>query len=161
VPENRKEQGLVLRASCVENIGLAKLPWLKNLFGVINNKAIIEIYETYKDKLSIASPSPQQKVLFLSGGNQQKIVIGKWLSLIPELLILDEPTRGIDVGSKSEIHKLIASLAEQGMAIIVISSEMSEIIGISNRIITIANGLQTAEFSDDKITEENIINAIY
>ena len=160
VSENRKEQGLVLRASCRDNIALAKLPWLKNSIGFIDSKEVSKLYDTYKETLSIASPSPDQRVLYLSGGNQQKVVIAKWLALVPDLLILDEPTRGIDVGSKSEIHKLTASLAEKGMAVIVISSEMPEIMGISDRIITIANGRKTAEFSGDDITESNLMNAI-
>lgn len=146
VPEDRKNQGLILRASCRENIALAKLPRIANKFGFVNRKQLDEIYRVYQNRLAIASPGPDQSVLYLSGGNQQKIVIGKWLSLMPDLLILDEPTRGIDVGSKSEIHRLTANLAEQGMAILVISGEMPEIMGISDRIIAIANGRKTAEF---------------
>ncbi|MDT8296899.1 MAG: ATP-binding cassette domain-containing protein, partial [Spirochaetaceae bacterium] len=96
----------------------------------------------------------------LSGGNQQKIVLAKWLSLQPKMLILDEPTRGIDVGSKAEIHKLIAKLAESGIAVIVISSEMPEIMGVSDRIITMRTGKTTGEFAGDEITETNLINAI-
>ena len=110
--------------------------------------------------MSISSPSPEQKVVNLSGGNQQKIVIAKWMSISPQLLILDEPTRGIDVGSKAEIHKLIAELAESGIAVIVISSEMPEVMGISNRLIAITQGEITAEFTGDEITEENLIKAI-
>ena len=110
--------------------------------------------------MHISSPSSEQEVVYLSGGNQQKVVIGKWLTMNPDLLILDEPTRGIDIGSKSEIHKLIAELAESGMAVIVISSEMPEIMGVSNRIYTIAQGLLTDEFKGDEITEENLIKAI-
>lgn len=161
VPEDRKNQGLILRASCRDNIALAKLPRLASKLGFIPDKRLDEIYNLYHDKLGIASPSGAQRVLYLSGGNQQKIVIGKWLSLMPDLLILDEPTRGIDVGSKSEIHKLIASLAEQGMAVLVISSEMPEIIGISDRIITISNGYKTAELEAEEISEKNLIHAIH
>ena len=108
----------------------------------------------------ISSPSSEQIINFLSGGNQQKVVIGKWLTIGPDLLILDEPTRGIDVGSKSEIHKLIAELAESGLAVIVISSEMPEIMGVSNRIYTIAQGIITNELTGDEITEENMIKNI-
>jgi ribose transport system ATP-binding protein len=99
-------------------------------------------------------------VITLSGGNQQKIVLAKWLTLQPKMLILDEPTRGIDVGSKAEIHKLIAKLAESGIAVIVISSEMPEIMGVSDRIITMRAGKTTGEFAGDEITETNLINAI-
>lgn len=159
VTENRKEQGLVLDKSCRENISLAKLPWISKC-GFVDERATHEIYKEYHDKMRISSPSSEQQIVYLSGGNQQKVVIGKWLTLEPDLLILDEPTRGIDVGSKSEIHKLIADLAESGMAVIVISSEMPEIMGVSNRIYTIAQGLITAEFQGDEITEENLIKAI-
>lgn len=159
VTENRKEQGLVLDKSCRENIALAKLPWLQK-HGFVDEKVTYDIYNEYHDKMRISSPSSEQEIVYLSGGNQQKVVIGKWLTLAPDLLILDEPTRGIDVGSKSEIHKLIAELAESGMAVIVISSEMPEIMGVSNRIYTIAQGLITDEFAGDEITEENLIKAI-
>lgn len=159
VTENRKEQGLVLDKSCRENIALAKLPWISK-FGFVDEKATYDIYNEYHDKMRISSPSSEQQIVYLSGGNQQKVVIGKWLTIQPDLLILDEPTRGIDVGSKSEIHKLIADLAESGMAVIVISSEMPEIMGVSNRIYTIAQGLITDEFKGDEITEENLIKAI-
>ncbi len=160
VPENRKEQGLVLGMGCLDNTVLAKLPQLANRLGVVNDKQAAQVYEDFKEKLSIVSPNPQQKVLNLSGGNQQKIVIAKWLSLMPKLLILDEPTRGIDVGAKSEIHRLIANLANAGMAVLVISSEMPEIMGISNRIIAIQEGRITAELKDGEITEKNLIEAI-
>lgn len=159
VPEDRKLQGLVLKMSCKENITLAKLPLLtKN--GFVDNKQEMQLYREYKDKLSIATPSHEQKVVNLSGGNQQKIVIGKWMSLAPRLFILDEPTRGIDVGSKAEIHKLIAKLAESNLAVLVISSEMPEIMGICDRIITMREGKVSGEFSGDDITEENLIKAI-
>ena len=159
VTENRKEQGLVLDKSCRENIALAKLPWISK-GGFVDDKATYDIYNEYHDKLRISSPSSEQQIVYLSGGNQQKVVIGKWLTTEPDLLILDEPTRGIDVGSKSVIHKLIADLAESGMAVIVISSEMPEIMGVSNRIYTIAQGLITGELTGDEITEENLIKAI-
>lgn len=159
VTENRKEQGLVLDKSCRENIALAKLPWISKC-GFVDEKATHEIYNEYHDKMRISSPSSEQVIGFLSGGNQQKVVIGKWLSIAPNLLILDEPTRGIDIGSKSEIHKLIADLAESGMGVIVISSEMPEIMGVSNRIYTIAQGLITGELTSDEITEENLIKQI-
>ncbi len=159
VPENRKEQGLILEMSCRENIMLSKLPWLKKGLWV-DKKASYRIYNDYKEKLSISSPSSEQKIVNLSGGNQQKVILGKWLCMDPQLLILDEPTRGIDVGSKSEIHKLIAGLAEDGMAIIVISSEMPEIIGVSNRLFTISNGELTGELEGEEINEQAVMKAI-
>ena len=159
VPEDRKLQGLVLKMSCKENITLAKLPLLTNN-GFVDNRQEMLLYQEYKDKLSIATPSHEQQVVNLSGGNQQKIVIGKWMSLAPRLFILDEPTRGIDVGSKAEIHKLIAKLAESNLAVLVISSEMPEIMGICDRIITMREGKVSGEFSGADVTEENLIKAI-
>ncbi len=159
VPEDRKEKGVVLKMSCLENTSIAKLPWM-NKYGFLREKEEKEIFSDYKDKLSISTPSPQQQVVKLSGGNQQKIVIAKWLCLNPRLLILDEPTRGIDVGSKAEIHKLIAKLAETGIAVIVISSEMPEIMGVSDRIVTMRQGIISGEFSGDDISESNLIKAI-
>ena len=124
-------------------------------------KETYNIYNEYHDKLQISSPSSETPVGNLSGGNQQKVVLGKWMTLGPKLLILDEPTRGIDVGSKSEIYKLIADMAEkEGMAIIVISSEMPEVMGISNRIITISQGNLTGELVGDEITEDSLMRAI-
>ncbi len=160
VTENRKEQGLVLGQSCRDNISLAKLPWIsKN--GFVDTKQTYEIYNKYHDIMKISSPSSETPVGSLSGGNQQKVVLGKWMTLGPKLLILDEPTRGIDVGSKSEIYKLIADLAEkEGMAVIVISSEMPEIMGISNRVYTIAQGFLTGELHGEEISEESLMRAV-
>jgi len=159
VPEDRKQQGLVLQMTCRDNTSIAKLPWI-NTFGMVDRTQERAIFEDYRGKLSISTPSALQRVVKLSGGNQQKIVIAKWMSLNPGVLILDEPTRGIDVGSKAEIHKLIAQLAESGMAVLVISSEMPEIMGVSDRIIAMREGRVTGTFADDEITEENLINAI-
>jgi ribose transport system ATP-binding protein len=159
VPENRKEDGLVLGMDCKWNIALGSLKQVSRR-SVIDRRRVSELFEEYKDKLSIATPSGEQPVKNLSGGNQQKVVIGKWLATNPDILMLDEPTRGIDVGSKAEIHKLIGEFAKAGMAVIIISSEMPEIIGVCSRVITIANGRLTGEFSYDEITEENIMTGI-
>jgi len=159
VPEDRKQQGLILQMSCRDNTSIAKLPWI-NTLGFVDRSQEKSIFEDFKGKLSISTPSPLQRVVKLSGGNQQKIVIAKWMTLNPKLLILDEPTRGIDVGSKAEIHKLIARLAEAGMAILVISSEMPEIMGVSDRIIAMREGRVTGTFEGDQITEANLITAI-
>ena len=160
VTENRKEQGLVLGQSCRENMALAKLPMISK-HGLVDNKETYNIYNFYHEKLSISSPSSETPVGNLSGGNQQKVVLGKWMTLGPKLLILDEPTRGIDVGSKSEIYKLIADMAEnEDMAVIVISSEMPEVMGISNRILTISQGNLTGELVGDEITEDSLMRAI-
>ena len=159
VPENRKEQGLVLGMNCRDNM---TLPQVDDLTAgpFVSNGAEIAIYDQYRDRLDIKSPSWRQTVGNLSGGNQQKIVIGKWLAMKPRVLIVDEPTRGIDVGSKSEIHNLIRELAKQGYAIIVISSEMPEVLRVSDRVIAMYSGRITREFTADEVTEDTLVQAI-
>ncbi|WP_449355316.1 sugar ABC transporter ATP-binding protein [Youxingia wuxianensis] len=159
VPENRKEQGLVLGETCRKNISLVKLPWIKK-GGFVDTAKTFEIYEEYRHKLKINAASSEQLTAQLSGGNQQKIVLGKWLAIQPDLLILDEPTRGIDIGAKADIHRFISQLAEEGMAVILISSEMPEIIGVSNRLLCIRDGRICAQLSGEDINEQRIINAI-
>ncbi len=158
VPEDRKEQGLILGMGGRHNITLPHLERFSTM-GVTGIKAELEVFDEFKEKLDIKTTGPEQLVADLSGGNQQKFVLAKWLCAGPKLLILDEPTRGIDVGSKSSIHQYIAQLAEQGLAVIVISSEMPEVIGVSQRILTMANGRLVGEFSGAQMTEENLINA--
>lgn len=159
VPESRKEQGLILGMGGRVNITLPHL----NLFsqmGISDTKKELEVFNYYRDQLEIKTTGPEQPLSDLSGGNQQKFVLAKWLCADPKLIILDEPTRGIDVGSKSSIHKIIAGLAEKGLAVIVISSEMPEVIGVSNRILAMANGRLVGEFTGADMTEENLINAV-
>jgi ABC-type sugar transport system ATPase subunit len=159
VPESRKEQGLVLGMNCRDNI---TLPQVADLTAgpFVADGAEISIYDQYRHRLSIKSPSWRTLVGNLSGGNQQKIVIGKWLSMRPEVLIVDEPTRGIDVGSKSEIHNLLRDLARQGYAVIVISSEMPEVLQCSDRIVAMYNGTIMREFTAEEVTEDSLIQAI-
>lgn len=159
VPESRKEQGLVLGMNCRDNI---TLPQVGDLTAgpFVSDGAEISIYDQYRDRLSIKSPSWRTPVGNLSGGNQQKIVIGKWLSMRPEVLIVDEPTRGIDVGSKAEIHGLLRDLARQGYAVIVISSEMPEVLHCSDRILAMHHGRITREFTAATVTEDGLIQAI-
>jgi ribose transport system ATP-binding protein len=129
--------------------------------GVLRQKDELAIYNKYESELAIKTPSWAQKVGNLSGGNQQKVVIGKWLATNPKVLILDEPTRGIDVGSKSEIHKLIRKLAQEGgYAILVISSEMPEVLGVSDRILALFDGKINGEFTDKEVTEDKLVKAI-
>ena len=159
VPENRKEQGLVLGMNCRDNITLSHLERVSHR-GWLNQTEELSVFEHYRQQLDIKTPSWKQRVLNLSGGNQQKIVIGKWLGTHPRILILDEPTRGIDVGSKAEIHNLIRDLADQGYAILVISSEMPEVMGVSNRILAMYEGRITAEFDAETVTEDELVQAI-
>jgi ABC-type sugar transport system ATPase subunit len=159
VPEDRKAQGLVLGMNCRDNM---TLPQVSDLTAgpFVSDGAEIAIFDQYRDKLDIRTPGWKQIVGNLSGGNQQKIVIGKWLSMHPKVLIVDEPTRGIDVGSKSEIHNLIRDLAAQGYAVIVISSEMPEVLHVSDRIVAMYSGRVMRQFTSDEVTEDSLIQAI-
>ncbi|MFC2990963.1 sugar ABC transporter ATP-binding protein [Halomonas tibetensis] len=159
VPEDRKDQGLILGMNCRDNMTLAGLGTVSSM-GFMQTGAERVVYDKYQSAMKIKTPSWRQKVGNLSGGNQQKIVIGKWLHTHPKLLILDEPTRGIDVGSKAEIHALIKELACTGYAVLVISSEMPEVLGVSNRIIAMYDGKVTAEFDGDSVSEDELVQAI-
>ena len=159
VPENRKEQGLILGMNCRDNM---TLPQVDDLTAgpFVSGGAEISIFDQYRDRLAIKTPGWRQPVGFLSGGNQQKIVIGKWLSMQPRVLIVDEPTRGIDVGSKSEIHNLIRMLAGQGYAVIVISSEMPEVLHVSDRVVAMYHGRIMREFTAAEVSEDSLVQAI-
>ncbi|MEQ6916472.1 sugar ABC transporter ATP-binding protein [Halomonas aquatica] len=159
VPEDRKDQGLILGMNCRDNMTLAGLETVSSN-GFMKPAAEKLVYDKYQQAMKIKTPSWRQKVGNLSGGNQQKIVIGKWLHTHPKLLILDEPTRGIDVGSKAEIHALIKDLAKTGYAVLVISSEMPEVLGVSNRIVAMYDGKVTAEFDGDEVSEDALVQAI-
>lgn len=159
VPEDRKGQGLVLGMNCRDNM---TLPQVGDLTAgpFVAEGAEIAIFDQYREKLDIRTPSWKQSVGNLSGGNQQKIVIAKWLSMHPKVLIVDEPTRGIDVGSKSEIHNLIRELAAQGYAVIVVSSEMREVLHVSDKIVAMFAGKVMRTFTSEEVTEDNLIQAI-
>ncbi|TDL77719.1 sugar ABC transporter ATP-binding protein [Palleronia sediminis] len=159
VPESRKEQGLVLGMNCRDNITLPQIDRMTS-GPFISGAREVEIYDKYQARLEIKAPSWRTMVKNLSGGNQQKIVIGKWLSMAPRVLIVDEPTRGIDVGSKSEIHNLIRELAASGLAVIVISSEMPEVLRVSDRIAAMHEGRLVTVFERDVVTEDDLIQAI-
>jgi ABC-type sugar transport system ATPase subunit len=157
VPENRKEQGLVLIKTVAFNMTITVLKKFMRLAKVDSRKED-EIVANYIRKLSIKTPSPAQVVGNLSGGNQQKIVIAKWLATSPKVLILDEPTRGVDVGAKAEIYSIMAMLAEQGVAIIMISSDLPEIINMSDRVLVMHQGRITADLAKEQINQEIIMH---
>ena len=142
--EDRKKEGLALRLSILLNATIVKLSQLSK-FGVINRSKQQADAEKYVTAMRTKTPSITQLVGNLSGGNQQKVVLAKWLTMQPDLLIVDEPTRGIDVGSKAEIYEIINDLAKSGMAIIVVSSEIEEILGVCDSVITIFEGKKTAQ----------------
>jgi len=156
LPEDRKEQALILNMSLRRNITLAALRKFKK--GLFLKKSLeVEAAKKHIKAMDIRTPSEEQIVKNLSGGNQQKVVIGKWLEIMPKILILDEPTRGIDVKSKKEIHILMCELAKQGVAIIMISSELPEVIGMSDRIIVMHDGRITGEVERKDASQELIM----
>lgn len=158
VPEDRKQQGLFLGLALRENITSACMKKVCHDGYVINNTTERKISEDFVKAINIKTPSLEQKVMNLSGGNQQKVVISKWLATDPEILIVDEPTRGIDVGSKKEIHALLSHLAKQGIGIIMISSELPEIIGMSDRVVVMHEGRISGIIAEkSQMTQENIM----
>jgi len=156
VPEDRKIQGLLLQFSVLKNISVASLENLSH-FGFIREKEEEIIGERQIRTLNIKTPNGKTKIQMLSGGNQQKAVLGRWLELKPKILILDEPTKGIDVGAKYEIYVLMKKIVEDGGSIILISSELHEVINMSNRIITICEGRITGEFNPLQASADEIM----
>ena len=157
LPEDRKHHGLVLGMGVGENITLASLKKaMKN--GMLSKKSEESFGEKYVEAMNIKTPHLRQKVKFLSGGNQQKVVIGKWLMTGGKVLIFDEPTRGIDVGAKAEIYRIMCELAGQGMAIVMISSELPEVLGMSDRVVVMCGGRVAGEMSRAQATQEKIMH---
>ncbi|HEY8228431.1 MAG TPA: sugar ABC transporter ATP-binding protein [Pyrinomonadaceae bacterium] len=154
--EDRKSQGLVLPLSVERNLCLSSVDKFSN-WGVMNTKKEREAATRYTEELRIKTPSLDQKVVFLSGGNQQKVVLSKWLCSEAEVFIFDEPTRGVDVGAKAEIYQLMNRLTAAGVAIMMISSEMLEVLGMSDRIMVMRGGRIAGEFSTEESTQERIL----
>ena len=158
-PEDRKEQGIIGDLSVRENIILA-LQNRKGWFKTLSQTEQQELADKYIELLNIKTPSADQAIKNLSGGNQQKVIIGRWLAANPKFLILDEPTRGIDVGAKTEIQKLIVELSSQDMAVMFISSELEEIARCSTEVMVMHN-MQVSDFlQGDEINEQSIMQAI-
>jgi ribose transport system ATP-binding protein len=157
VPEDRKKHGLVTELSVQNNVGLAGLDRNAKKLGFVDFRQQRNDTKEMIQRLSIKTPSAYQTAKFLSGGNQQKVVLGKWLAMSPKLLLLDEPTRGIDIGAKQEIYQLIEQLASESMAILVASSELEEIIGITDRAYVMHEGKITGELARDQLNEESIM----
>ncbi|WP_213531194.1 ATP-binding cassette domain-containing protein [Paenibacillus cisolokensis] len=158
VPESRQTQGLVLTQSITRNLSLSVLNRLTNKLRLIVRKKERQLAESFISKLDIRPALADMQAGQLSGGNQQKVVIGKWLASSPKVLIIDEPTNGIDIGAKTEIHKLLRQLAESGMAIIMISSELPEILSACDRILVMRRGRMVGEFVNDGVTQVDIMN---
>ena len=156
LPEDRKGQGLFLQMTVRQNTVIARLRELSR-WGFIDFRRAAAETRRFVEELDIRTPSLEQLVHNLSGGNQQKVIIARWLGRAPSILILDEPTRGIDVGAKAEIHTLMRRLADDGMAILMISSELPEVLGVSDRILVMREGRLVAEFSREEATQDAIM----
>jgi L-arabinose transport system ATP-binding protein len=156
-PEDRKKDGIFGLRSVAENINISARRRYSRLGFWINDKAETENAQAQVNRLSVRTPSLQQTIGLLSGGNQQKAILGRWLSENVRVLMLDEPTRGIDVGAKREIYEIIYELAEQGVGILLVSSELPEVLGVCDRILVMREGALVGELPREEATEENVI----
>jgi ABC-type sugar transport system ATPase subunit len=163
VPEERRTEGLLLTKSVAFNISLANLNAIaaSAMLPFISFRKRASLAEATIRELAIKAQSPDQPVGRLSGGNQQKVVIGRWLQSAPKVLILDEPTRGVDIGARGEIHRLIRDLAAKGMAVLVISSEPDELPDLCDRVLVMAEGRIVRELAGERVTRKAIIEASY
>ena len=157
--EDRRQLGLVMPLSIAANISLPSLPRFLSPVGLVRRDEERATAETFRQRLSIRAPSVDTPASSLSGGNQQKVVISKWLETKPKVLILDEPTRGIDVGAKVEVHHLVQDLAEDGMAIILISSDLPEVLAMSDRVLVMREGRQMAILDHKDASQERVLAA--
>jgi inositol transport system ATP-binding protein len=157
VPEDRKQQGLFLNQSIQHNLSLSNLPQLSRWKYFINSQAEKSLIDRFRHLLQIRMPSPETPVRTLSGGNQQKIILARCLALSPKVLIVDEPTRGIDVGTKREVHELLRQLASTGTAVLVISSELPELLSLCDRICTVKEGSITGDMAVEDASEEKLM----
>ena len=157
--EDRKVEGIIPHLSVKENMTIALLPKLQS-FGFVKTKEQDEIVKTYIDRLKIKTPSPEQAICNLSGGNQQKVLLARWMCMNPKLIILDEPTRGIDVGAKAEIEELIQELSKSGISILMISSEIAELQRNCDRIVVMRDGKAAGQLIDKDIDQDKIMETI-
>ncbi len=158
IPEDRQSQGAILKMNISQNITLALLDEMCK-FGVIQKKKERRVSERFYRKMEVRSAGLHVDVDTLSGGNQQKVVLAKWLATEPKILILDEPTKGVDVGTKAKVHEFVSILASQGLAVILVSSELPEVLGMSDRVVVMHEGFKTAEFTREEADSEVIIKA--
>ena len=159
LPENRKEEGIIADLSVRENIIIA-LQAKKGMFKLMSRKEQEEFTDKYIDILQIKTADRETPIKQLSGGNQQKVILGRWLLNNPDFLILDEPTRGIDIGTKTEIQKLVLRLAEEGMAVVFISSEIEEMLRTCSRMAVMRDGEKVGELKEDELSQDSIMKAI-
>ncbi|MBR1820267.1 MAG: sugar ABC transporter ATP-binding protein [Clostridia bacterium] len=158
VPEDRKDQGILANLSVAGNINISLLNENSDKFGFVSAKKEAEVAERSIREFAIKTPSPDKKIVELSGGNQQKCIVARWMETHPKVLILDEPTKGIDVGAKSEFYNMICSFAKQGLGVILISSELPEVIGLSDRIIVMRGGKISGEVMRENATEQRLLS---
>ena len=159
LPEDRKNEGIIADLSVRENMIMA-LQAKRGMFHLLSRKQQEEFTDKYIEMLQIKTASRETPIKSLSGGNQQKVIIGRWLLTNPDFLILDEPTRGIDVGTKTEIQKLVVKLASQGMAVVFISSEIEEMLRTCDRMVVMRDGAKVGELSEDEMNQSNIMSTI-
>jgi ribose transport system ATP-binding protein len=159
LPEDRKSEGIIPNLSVRENIVLAALPRISRA-GLVDRAKQDEIVRYFIDRLRIRAASPEQRVSELSGGNQQKVMLARWLCLNPKVLLLDEPTRGIDVGAKAEVQGVIDELAADGLAVVLISSDLEELIEGSDRVVVLKDGSQVGELTGADVTEPALLAAL-
>jgi inositol transport system ATP-binding protein len=157
VPEDRKHQAIFAMLGIQQNFSVATLNAFSNPFGFMADRRERQALGEYRKALSIRMASPEQQIDGLSGGNQQKVIIARWLAMDPKVLIVDEPTRGVDVGAKAEVHQILVQLAARGIAIMVISSELPEVLAVSDRIVTMRQGRITGEMPAVEATEEKLM----
>ena len=157
--ENRREEGIIPYMSVKNNIVVSSMKKISRGI-VLNKKQRNKVVGSYINTLKIKTPNDRQRIRFLSGGNQQKVILARWMATDPKLIILDEPTRGIDVGAKQEVEKLVLDFAEQGISVIYISSELSELVRNCDRIIVLRDGRNVGELSGDEIKEKSIMAMI-
>jgi L-arabinose transport system ATP-binding protein len=156
-PEDRKKEGIVPLSSVAENINIGARPRHVNLGCLIQGRWERDNAAHQIKSMNVKTPSADQQMLFLSGGNQQKAILGRWLSMPMKVLLLDEPTRGIDIGAKSEIYQIIHNLAADGIAVIVVSSDLMEVMGISDRILVMSEGAITGELTREEANEQRLL----
>jgi rhamnose transport system ATP-binding protein len=158
VPEDRRQQGLVMDLSIARNATITRLRALSRA-GLIRGGAEKRLAQEWATRLQLKFHDIDDPVAFLSGGNQQKVVLAKWLATEPKVLIVDEPTRGIDVGTKAEVHRLLSELAGRGVAVLMISSELPEVLGMADRVLVMHEGRLTGELSRAEADEERVMRA--
>ena len=158
VPEDRRQQGLFMPASIARNSAIVTLKALRR-FGLVSARREREMADVWAERLRLKHAGLDQPVERLSGGNQQKVVLAKWLATNPRLLVVDEPTRGIDVGTKAEVHRLLSEQASHGMAVLMVSSELPEVLGMADRVLVMREGRLMAEIARSEATQENVMLA--